>query len=72
MSDVTKIPRCPTPSAPGMFLTRVRPGGLLSLVVVTRSEADGCLYYQNGFHSGIPVSRLDPNAKFWGPIEVTR
>lgn len=64
-----KIPKCPRPTRPGMFLCQR--GGHRSPEVAEILDDKGALRFYCGA-SMFPLDRLEPEAEFWGPITVDR
>lgn len=71
MFEAMKIPRCPDPTNPGLFLCRKIPRASVFVVKIERNE-DGCLIASSVFDYRIPISEFGPHAKWWGPIELKR
>jgi len=66
---VNLIPMCQRPTAPGLFLCqRV---GHQHPEAAEITESDGKLMFYSG-PSAFPLERLEPEAQFWGPIQVVR
>lgn len=66
LEEVTPIPRCKTPTLPGVYLM-VKPRGSIEVARISWEESRLRICYGISIHD---LDDIDQETKWWGPIEA--